>query len=308
MKYFKKFLNFWKPYTLGFIKELLLVGLFALFWVSFCIADNPDAQAFTVPLQSSYYTVDTWFCYYRYASSWWYFTVKYSDNTEVIANWTMKMYCVPSWVQIKWNTNWWNATVYNVLGLTWFIPTCDYSDYITQAQCNAQYSWYIPESECQQCIPCDECPIESMTSLQCQTQYNLIPVSSVTENYCTANFDLINPSQCPISEWTGWTSRSALYLNNVQYAGASNIYVNFNDYLDWSTTYIDSWSSFVLDIDGYVADTWYMADILAVQQYHPDNEDFQLAFIGGLTLILPYVVIVLFVVFVRKLIRKIFKS
>lgn len=157
------------------------------------------------------------------------------------------------------------------------------------------------------CPTCPSCPSQ-YTSLECQTEYSLIPVSEVTENYCTSNYDLISPSDCPISSWTWDISRSAIYLNNIQYAGANNIYININDILDYSTTYVDSWTSFVVDVDWYNADTDYLADILTVQQYHPDSEDFTVAFVGGLTLILPYVVVALFVVFVRKLITKIFKS
>ena len=155
--------------------------------------------------------------------------------------------------------------------------------------------------------PCPSCPSQ-YTSLECQTEYSLIPVSDVTENYCTSNFYLISPSDCPVSSWSGDTQWSALFLNNVQYAWASNIYVNISDLLDYSTTYIDSGASFVLDVDWYVADTEYLNDILTVQEYHPDSEDFTTAFVGVLTLWLPYVVVALFVVLIWKLIRKIFKS
>lgn len=160
------------------------------------------------------------------------------------------------------------------------------------------------------CPTCPTCPTceEQYTSLECQTEYNLIPVSDVTENYCTANFDLISPADCPISSWSWDTQWSALFLNNVQYAGASNIYINVSDALDYSTTYIDSGSSFVFDVDWYVADTWYLNDILTIQEYHPNSEDFTVAFVGGLTLLLPYVVIVLFVVAIWTIIKKIFKS
>ena len=262
MKYFKKF---------------LIVGLFALFWVSFCNAELVK--------------VDTT-------------TLVWSQSDKTYVNNNCDMICInPDWTtcpQINlafnlnhsayaWSIRWW----WDIWNTYWFCT-------------NEHTVYYSSFDGCTFDIDCYQ--ITEYSSLQCQTEYSLIPVSSVTENYCTANFDLISPSSCPISEWSGGTSRSALYLNNVQYAGASNIYVNFNDYLDWSTTYIDSWSSFVLDIDGYVADTWYMADILTIQEYHPSSEDFTSAFVGGLTLWLPYVIVALFVLFVRKLIKRIFKS
>ena len=148
----------------------------------------------------------------------------------------------------------------------------------------------------------------NVTQNYCTNKYqNLIPESDITSDYCEVEFWLIDPVNCPSGwSWTGDVQRSALYINNVQYLGSPNIYVNVNDILDYSMTYV-SWSA-IIDVDGYKADTWYMADILTVQEYHPSSEDFTVAFVSFLTLWLPYVVVILFVVFVRKLIRKIFKS
>lgn len=157
------------------------------------------------------------------------------------------------------------------------------------------------------CPSCPSCP-NQYTSLECQTEYNLIPISEVTKNYCEINFDLIDPIDCPSSpsSWSWDVQRSALYVNNVQYNGAPNLYVNINDLLDYSMTYVE-WSA-VIDVDWYKADTWYMNNILTIQEYHPSSEDFTIAFVSFMTLALPYVIVILFVVFVRKLIRKIFKS
>lgn len=159
---------------------------------------------------------------------------------------------------------------------------------------SCDYSWYVLES--------------NVTQNYCTNKYqNLIPESDITSDYCEVEFWLIDPVNCPSGwSWTGDVQRSALYINNVQYLGSPNIYVNVNDILDYSMTYV-SWSA-IIDVDGYKADTWYMADILTVQEYHPSSEDFTVAFVSFLTLWLPYVVVILFVVFVRKLIRKIFKS
>ena len=228
------------------------------------------------------YTISKNYCFQKTASS----------NTIWIDTWSWQhtisqytLYCYESWTNVK-------------IGNT---STSNLSVYIYDMNSIVDYWIEIWTWQCQICE-------EQYTSLECQTEYNLIPVESVTANYCTSNFDLISPSDCPISSWTWDTQRSALYLNNVQYAGASNIYLNISDFLDYSIAYIDSGSSFVLDVDWYVADTWYLNDILTVQEYHPNSEDFTTAFVSVLTLWLPYVVVALFVLLVRKLVKKIFKS
>lgn len=299
-----------------FVKKFLIVWLFALLWVGFCNAWYLWKWT-SFSLTTSYQQLDMWElgCVSNTQSSTQNQTFTASlDGSTVLFNLEKQNFYCFTWIIYIKST--WTSSNFKVF--TWIT-----NNTLTQSECDSQYNWYILPSQCNcptcptidsnyctsnnLCPSCPSCPSQ-YTSLECQTEYSLIPVSDVTENYCTANFDLISPADCPISSWTWDTQWSALFLNNVQYAGASNIYVNISDLLDYSTTYIDSGSSFVLDVDWYVADTWYLNDILTVQEYHPNSEDFTTAFVSVMTLWLPYIVVALFVLFIRKLVKKIFKS
>lgn len=278
-----------------FVKKFLVLGLFALVWVSFCNAELISQSTKTsVFWNSSTWKQITWEKFWLYrtdVTNCWYCNSSSCTNNTRIAMTAKELYI------FSWETyiNCYSSTeIFKFDIPTETCPTCPTID-----------SNYCISNNL--CPSCPSCPSQ-YTSLECQTEYNLIPVSSVTENYCTSNFDLISPADCPISSLSWDTQWSALFLNNVQYAGASNIYINVSEALDYSTTYIDSGSSFVFDVDWYVADTWYLNDILTVQEYHPSSEDFTTAFVSVLTLWLPYVVVALFVLLVRKLVKKIFKS
>lgn len=325
MKYFKKFLIVW---------------LFALFWVSFCSADLTWYDYSISWLLNFYSTACTNSQTFNATSSVSFAVLSYCSMTND-ARYTYQSAnsIYDSCVYYSWYNS--DLYVYRCNSSTFSTTDCENLGNFSQSNSSNTYCWTslsndssyyyfynssssslsikkadikafsynhnVKSSLSPSCPSCPSCPSQ-YTSLECQTEYSLIPISEVTENYCTSNYDLISPADCPISSWTWDIQRSAVYLNNIQYAWANSIYININDILDWSTTYVDSWTSFVVDVDWYNADTGYLADILTVQEYHPDSEDFTVAFVGGLTLILPYVVVALFVVFVRKLITKIFKS
>lgn len=143
------------------------------------------------------------------------------------------------------------------------------------------------------------------TSLECQLEYNLIPIESVTENYCTSNFNLISPSDCPVSWWTWDINWSSVWINNQQVVWSPNIFLNIYDKLDWSQTYVNQ--DMYIDVNGPEGDEEYINWIIGINTYRPTSEDFTTVFVSGLTLLFPYIVITLFVLFIRKLIRKIFK-
>lgn len=268
MKYFKKF---------------VLLGIFALCWVCFC---NAEVITFSnwgwgSIASNSTFTINPNSCILftnpSCASKSKFFD---TNNNEITA--TKSTYAL---ICNTYNTN------------------ITYQNTYTSSCSTYYFSWLL--TQIQDLKTCPTCP-DQYTSLQCQTEYNLIPIEDVTKNYCEVNFDLIDPLDCPSSpSWSGDVSRSALYIDNVQYSGAPNIYININDLLEYSMTYVSG--SAVIDVNGYSYDTWYMADILTIQEYHPTSEDFTTSFVSFLTFALPYVVVILFVVFVRKLIRKIFK-
>lgn len=278
MKYFKKF---------------ILLGIFALFWVCFCNTTYAiwknfvDSNTQTISAWNSYTTNYTWiYCYMSNNSTCNRYVKPYDPITNEEITWitysAYAIYCLNE-----------NAILTN----THSSNSCTIRFYTQFNNISTIFSWYCPS--------CPSCP-DQYTSLECQTEYNLIPIEDVTKNYCEVNFDLIDPLDCPSSpSWSGDVSWSALYIDNIQYSGAPNIYININDLLEYSMTYV-SWSA-VVDVVWYSYDTWYMSDILTIQEYHPTWEDFTVSFVSFLTYALPYVVVILFVVFVRKLIRKIFK-
>lgn len=146
----------------------------------------------------------------------------------------------------------------------------------------------------------------SCTQLKCENEYNLIPESSVTSAYCEETFNLIDPETCPSSWWTWDINWSNFFVNSHQINGASNIYLWLPEFLTWDYTYIDSWSTLEIDVEN----EWnpeYIEDILTVQTYHPSSEDFTQSFTWTLVLLMPYIIITLFIIFVWRLIKRIFK-
>ena len=122
--------------------------------------------------------------------------------------------------------------------------------------------------------------------------------------FMDCQFDLI-----PVSSWSSscddndvqWSS---LYVNNEQLTGESIIYIYTPDFLELTPEY----KSWYVDLNfENVGDPEYIENVLSIQTYSPTSDDFALSFVGGLTLILPYIIITLFVIFIRKIIRKIFK-
>ena len=147
-----------------------------------------------------------------------------------------------------------------------------------------------------------------MTSLECQTEYSLIPISEITTNYCKLNFDLISPFECPSGGGCSWSGESIVfsnvYVNNVLYPGGADIYLNVNELLATEISYNSQ--LMYIDVD-YDWDQDYINGIIDINTYQPTSNDFTQIFVGGLVRLFPYIVIALFIAFVRKLIRKIFK-
>ena len=97
---------------------------------------------------------------------------------------------------------------------------------------------------------------------------------------------------------------SAIFLNDLQFPWKPLINISIPDYIMWDYTWTDD--AFELYVgSGY--DVEYIESIIGINSYRPTSEDFTDVFVSGLTLIMPYIVIVLFIVFVRKLIKRIFK-
>lgn len=240
-----------------------------------------------------------------------FFTIDDIESTFGIATdnylwWSVIFY---NWTPTTWL--WWTST------LLWSTPILDLltNQWNIKVQLSWYNNWYLTYTAdnfnwikissnywpCQSCWTCED----QYTSLECQTEYNLIPIENVTENYCTSNFNLISPSDCPVSWWTWDINWSSVWINNQQVVWSPNIFLNIYDKLDWSQTYVNQ--DMYIDVNGPEGDEEYINWIIGINTYRPTSEDFTTVFVSGLTLLFPYIVITLFVLFIRKLIRKIFK-
>lgn len=111
--------------------------------------------------------------------------------------------------------------------------------------------------------------------------------------YCVEN-DL-----CPVPE-----NYSNIFVNNIEFPSKPLVNVSIPDYITWDYTGTDS--AFELYVgSGYDVD--YINSIIDINSYRPNSEDFTNIFVSGLTLVFPYIIFVLFLVFMRKLIKRIFK-
>lgn len=246
------------------------------------------------------YHFTIWFGKNSYLSSWsWWITKNWWTNPfpnvfnvfaeiwqDMWTSWTVCLFWNVPYLNI-WLLNW-NSAQYS-----WrFI--LDYKVYDLTSLLNTELS--SPD-----CPTCDD----PYTSLECQNEYNLIPVENVTKEYCEINHNLISPESCPICEWSGSINWSALYINNEQVSSASRINVNIYDWIDYNLNYVED--SATINVTGPEWDQEYIQWIIDTNSYQPSTEDFKNVFVWWLTLILPYLVVVLFVVFIWKFIRKIFK-
>lgn len=211
---------------------------------------------------------------------------------------------------LRWNitTPWGTAFPYNtypcVYYASWTIPMIYSTTSISNLSNNVSFGYKIFSADnfkenfwFSYCWL--SCPSQ-YTSLECQTEYNLIPVEDVNSNYCEVN------NLCPALTWGAWTwvSWSALYINNIQYLWWPNIYVNIDEWLQWLYDNSDS-NSFVIDVEGYNYDMEYLDDITTIQEFTPSSDDFTKLF----TLFGPFswlLVGLLFVILVFYFIKKLF--
>ena len=143
---------------------------------------------------------------------------------------------------------------------------------------------------------CPSCPSQ-YTSLECQSEYNLIPISSVDQSYCTTN------NLCP-SSWGGectWSDWSALYINWVQHDSAWIIDIDISEDISWD--YELTWSQFNLDIIWYNVDYDKINQIVSIQEYKPTSWDFTTV----VSSLVPYMKILVFVLFAYIVIRRLKK-
>lgn len=136
------------------------------------------------------------------------------------------------------------------------------------------------------------------TILDCELAYSLVPTSEIDNNYCVYNW------LCSLS-WDSYTwNWSALYINEIQHLSDSNININIPEEIDWDYEYTESWMN--INISWYNVDYDKITNIINTQNYKPTTEDFNYIISSVIPLFVPWLVIILFLYWIFKFIKKIF--
>lgn len=140
---------------------------------------------------------------------------------------------------------------------------------------------------------------DNYTSQQCQTEYNLIPIESVDSQYCTDN------NLCTNEWWSGdgETSRSALYINDIQHPWSALINITIPEELQ--RDYTGDEEEMNIDVEWYWYDQEKMQTLVNTQYYTPTPEDMS-SLVGKIADFLPLLAIMLLIVRAWYLIKKVF--
>ena len=273
----KTFLNVLYRRILYKIPLKLLLVLLAIFWLLFAFS---KAENICTPILV------------------WSANISSTINWNLGRNWEQYYYCILS-------NNWqisisFPNTTYTLQSNDWIcVSKDDYPNWISQIPitctnwtCNLWWAYFWKN-----CI--------SMTSLQCQTEYNLIPISSVDQNYCTSN-NLCPSNECPSYTWDLMPWVSNIWINDIFHPWAFNIYMNIPQELDRDYAYTNSWANFNLDIVGYNVDYDYIEWIVDHQNYKPTSEEFSIIVSQIIPLFVPWLCIILLLYFIFRFIKKIF--
>lgn len=219
------------------------------------------------------------------------FSYAYNYNTVLVNEYSIYKFTsenFTSWTCIYHQSN--NENYNNIYDVDWNL-ILHFSDLPVRSITCFDFDWYfkndwwssyssvyyftwIDTYSCEICDECSSCP-------------------EIDTNYCVEN-DL-----CPIPE-----NFSQVFINDLEFPSKPLINVSIPDYITWD--YL--WSEESLNIyvwSGYDVD--YINSIIDINSYRPTSEDFTNVFVGGLTLVMPYIFIALLIVFIRKLIKRIFK-
>lgn len=315
------------------LKFLLL--LLAIFWLLFasCNAweinliskDYKDWQITYWKLRPSPLQVYTWFIIqwnitdYKCSLTWeWEYCYQ---SISFYSNWQLK-YCYlryQNWsFTYQWNCsssmdkqeiNIWDCK-------NWRYNTNRCFDYLT-----LNFDYNLLCETCPTCTPqytSEECQteywlVESWVLTSCQTDLNscIINTSWFNDllNNCNNNLNACNlslssclQSNCPTTSWD--ISWSSLFINDIQHIWWPSIYIWIPEEIGRDYSYVDD--------DMYITVDWYNVDydkinwIINTQNYKPSTEDFNYIISSVIPLFVPWLVIILFLYWIFKFIKKIF--
>ena len=321
-------------------KYLLSLLLICVWFISFCSAwtfvYNTHIDLWTINSSSALFPLIQ--VPFDWALNWWNYTVNC-----IISNfswWNSPYFDYLQYRAVNYGYNWtslglWNRYCYwessNILS-SWF--SCSMSEYFVWFYTTtAAWNWSNSSFDLsctfvwdtiKNSVSCDP----QYTSEECQTEYSLVPSSDLSscnsnlsgcmtnlDNYasslntCSSNLNNCNTSlsscmssNCPVSSWN--ISWSSLFINNIQHLGAPIIDITIPEEFDWD--YVSTDEEFILDIEWYNVDTEYMDWIITTQTTLPNEIDFNNLISSVIPLFIPWLVVILFLYFIFRFIKKIF--
>lgn len=244
---------------------------------------------------------------------------KYNNNLDQLNGYTV---CNPSRLMIQGRANSYVPDLpYTITSFpeyvltnysyTYTCPTCNTSSLENQlSSCQSTLSGcqsYLYDTENDLADALDEIDNLSWQLASCQNSSQCdyswyILENEITSWYCETRFNLISPSDCP-SSWSWDIQRSSFWVNNVQVMGWRNIYLFMPELFTWDYTYVE-WD---LQID--VENEWdpeYIEWIIENQTTLPNKTDLNNIITGIIPLFVPWLIIILFIYFIFRFIKKIF--
>lgn len=280
------------------MKKYILSLFVWLFWlISFCNATIYSVE--TDPLNCVNWDVTydlLWlptFLTIKDLGDWWNYRLCFSCENNV--SWSCWSVSLQWWRTFSFLSS--SSSVWcNWLGLSRVVVSCktNWDDF------SLFYTWAIApcSSNCPECPTCPE-----VNTWEILSWYIL--QSEIDTNYCVWNW------LCPSEVWTwdwedfSWDLQySNLYINNILHPWKQNIFVDIPDYI--TRDYNSTWDDFNLYVGSWY-DVEYIESIININSYRPSSEDFTNIFVSWLTLVFPYIFVLLLIVFIWKLLKRIFK-
>ena len=236
------------------------------------------------------------------------FSAVYFDNSNTSSafDWSSWPNFVSSYVPF-WTNRTWNVFL-GCFNNNWFTNYNRIHSYTSSNNIRNKevyiYSWseYMQAfwPSCPTCPTCPECEI----CQTCPTTWEILSwyilESSVDSNYCVEN-ELCPSCDTPICTWDNW---SALLINDEQYDSAWIINVSIPS--DYWFDYDNDWDQVDLTVEWYNVDAEYIEWIINNQKSKPNQTDLNNIITWLLPLFIPWLVVILFIYFVFKFLKKIF--
>lgn len=255
-----------------------LIWLVSFWYCGFVIFHNAEYSQSSVSAWWLYTAVGSVLC--------WRFTTNSCNNNWTILdenwNYLADMYdwpimCIWTWQSFKNNTS----------------SSCNFRSY---------WGWSTWEfgGSCPTCPDCPTCE-EQYTSQECQQEYSLMPISSCNSEYCWLNW------LCPVTTWSDctWSVMSELYINWINHLWAPIINISIPYEQVWDYSYTWDYMNIVISWENSV-DYEYMDNIIRTQNSKPNTVDFNNIVSVLLPKFIPWLVIILFILFIFRFIKKIF--